>query len=204
MSYTWDKRCSHIVVCPLFIFGAQWDYSTRIRNLLRRRKPHEPWKAYYRTYSGIDRSSLRRHPETSRLLSQKLECNDFGTDLNIFLDIIRPSIHPFPGTPSAARFLTSTTSPVGSDTAPTRQTEDIHMNALQNPNNAHQFYFQSKASMGNTLQGQELHLSRLTGYDSLLGQAFGSNEDANNSSRPQNRLSVVMHDAPDTDASPTS
>ncbi|KAF2805726.1 uncharacterized protein BDZ99DRAFT_574599 [Mytilinidion resinicola] len=93
VSYDWDDRCNHVAKCPLFFAGADWDYSTRIRNLLRQNCIHDEWKRFLISICyawNIDRTKLRWNPKTSRVLRQKLECNDFADVplLNFFINAV--------------------------------------------------------------------------------------------------------------------
>jgi hypothetical protein len=81
VSYNWDDRCNHIAKCDFFLAGSEWDYSTRIRNLLRQKSICNEWKRFLTRNCyiyNIDRTTLRWNPKHSRVLRQKLECKDFG------------------------------------------------------------------------------------------------------------------------------
>ncbi|KAF2489415.1 hypothetical protein BU16DRAFT_622934 [Lophium mytilinum] len=91
VSYEWDDRCTHVAKCPFFFAGAHWDYSTKIRNLLRQNSIHAEWKRFLINFCyiyNVDRTELRWTPKTSRTLRQKLECNDIDHLQTFFINAV--------------------------------------------------------------------------------------------------------------------
>ncbi|KAF2808046.1 uncharacterized protein BDZ99DRAFT_71997 [Mytilinidion resinicola] len=87
VAYHWNDRCNHVATCQSFLEGEEWEYSTKIRNLLAQKSIRDEWKTIRNETCSrlhIDHKSLRWTPETSTALRRQLECNQFGS-LNRFL-----------------------------------------------------------------------------------------------------------------------
>ena len=84
--YNWDSYCKHVAEC--MIFGRRWNYSTKIRNLLRQSAIPEVSQELFRDLCArrnTRRSHLRWYPINTRILRQKLECNDFRPGFKAFI-----------------------------------------------------------------------------------------------------------------------
>ena len=84
--YNWDSYCKHVAEC--MIFGRRWNYSTKIRNLLRQPAIPEASQELFRDLCArcnTRPSHLRWYPSNTRILRQKLECNDFRPGFKAFI-----------------------------------------------------------------------------------------------------------------------
>jgi len=84
--YNWDSYCKHVAEC--MTFGRRWNYSTKIRNLLRQSAIPEASQELFRDLCArcnTRRSHLRWYPSNTRILRQKLECNDFRPGFKAFI-----------------------------------------------------------------------------------------------------------------------
>jgi len=82
----WDDRCDHVADCMQK--RVEWSFTNTILALLRQPAIHVEWKqvrSYWCQQLGIHHSILEWYPETSRILRQRLEFNEFGPNRNFFL-----------------------------------------------------------------------------------------------------------------------
>ncbi|KAF2203839.1 hypothetical protein GQ43DRAFT_429534 [Delitschia confertaspora ATCC 74209] len=84
---SWNDRCNHVAKCMQE--GAKWSFTKTLLGLLKQPGVHDQWRkvrSHWCQQLGIERSVLEWHPQTSRILRQQLEYNDFGLDLHSFLE----------------------------------------------------------------------------------------------------------------------